>query len=295
MIDLGDSIIILFDLFWNKFIESLNKIVKDEGDIQVKKALKDKTKEVNQEMELINNVNIIKNFLNLVSNKNVDIKNNIYEKILSLFPKLSYIIDIDFEEEILQLISKVILNVKLLPESYFIHFKNYFNSLNKVISNDDSKNNNNDFRYNIQNYHLDFIFTCIQSFKSSIISKENTKEILIKSINSRLLKIRRCVPIKLIYNEHYVYCDMGLCLNLFFFKTFTNSEIINLTGIFYRRMEKIPNTDFGLNVKLIINIFLLLIQNDNFDIYDEIFKNNKTINLYDFLCKIISFLPLKDI
>ena len=295
MIDFGDSIIILFDLFWNKFIESLNKIVKDEGDIQVKKVLNDKTKEVNQEMELINNVNIIKKFLNLVSNKNVDIKNNIYEKILSLFPKLSYIIDIDFEEEILQLISKVIFNVKLLPESYYIHFKNYFNSLNKVISNDDSKNNNNDFRYNIQNYHLDFIFTCLQSFKSNIISKENTKEILINSINSRLLNIRRCVAIRLIYNEHYVYCDMGLCLNLFFFKNFTNSEIINLTEIFYGRMEKIPNTDFCLNVKLIINIFLLLIQNDNFDIYDEVFKNNKTINLYDFLCKIISFLPLKDL
>ena len=71
--------------------------------------------------------------------------------------------------------------------------------------------------------------------------------------------------------------------------------MISLAGLFYRRMEKIPNSDYDLNVKLIINIFLLLIQNYYFDLYDEIFKNNKIINLYDFLCKIISFLPVKDL
>ena len=295
MYDLGDSIIDLFDLFWNKFIESLNIILKNKNDTQDKKILKDKTKEVNEEKKLISNINIIKNFINMVNNKNANIKNNVHEKVLSLFPILSSIIDINFEEEIFQIISKVILNIKLLPDSYFVHFKNFFNSLNKIISNNDSKYNDNEYRYNIQIYHLDFIFVCLQSFRSNIISKENIKEMIINNLNSRLLKMRRYVPIKLIFYEHYVYCDMGLCLNLFFFKNFTNSEIINLAKIFYRRMEKIPNTDYDLNVKLIINIFLILIQSDNFDIYDEIFRNNKVINLYDFLCKVISFLPLKNL
>ena len=295
MFDLGDSIIILFDLFWNKFIASLDKIVKNENNSDEKTFLKDKTKEVNEEIELSNNINIIKNFINLIKNKEVEIKKNIYEKILGLFPKLSYLININFEDEILQLISKVISDVKLLPDSYFIYLKNLFNSLNKMILDEKDKNNDNDFRYKIQNYHLDFIFTCLQSFKNNIISNENIKEKLITNLNSRLLKVRRCVPIRLIMSEHYVYCDMGICINLFFFKNLTNSEMISLAGLFYRRMEKIPNSDYDLNVKLIINIFLLLIQNNNFDLYDEIFKNNKIINLYDFLCKIISFLPVKDL
>jgi len=98
--------------------------------------LKDKTKEVNKAMELRSQINIIKNFINIILSKGVDIKNNIYEKILSLFPKLSSYLDIDFEEEILQLTSKIISDVRLLPESYFIYFKIYFNSLNKSLNNE---------------------------------------------------------------------------------------------------------------------------------------------------------------
>ena len=69
----------------------------------------------------------------MVSNKDVEIKNKIYEKILGLFQKLHFFIEIDFEEEILQIISKVILDVKLLPDSYFIYLKNYLESLNNNI------------------------------------------------------------------------------------------------------------------------------------------------------------------
>ena len=298
MYDLGDSIIQLFDLFWIKFIEGLNKLENNEKDIidnsdnninnkSKNNILKDKTKEVNEAVELNTNINIIKNFINMMLIKNVEIKNNIYEKILSLFQKLSNFIEIDFEEEILQILSKVILDIKLLPDSYFTFLKTFLNSLNQITD--------NDFRFRIQSYHLDFIFTCLQAFKRNIIQKENIKELLINTLNSRLAKIRRCVPLKLIISEHYIYCDMGLCINLFFFHNLTKNKICELAGIFYRRMEKIPNTDYDLNVKLSLNIFLLLIKCENYEILDDIFLNNKIINLYNFFCKVISFYPVKDL
>ena len=296
MYDLGDSIIQLFDLFWIKFIEGLNKLENNEKDIidnsdnkinnkSKNNILKDKTKEVNEAVELNTNINIIKNFINMMLIKNVEIKNNIYEKILSLFQKLSNFIEIDFEEEILQILSKVILDIKLLPDSYFTFLKTFLNSLNQIID--------NDFRFRIQSYHLDFIFTCLQAFKRNIIQKENIKEILINTLNSRLAKIRRCVPLKLIISEHYVYCDMGLCINMFFFHNLTKNNICELAGIFYRRMEKIPNTDYDLNVKLSLNIFLLLIKCENYEIFDDIFLNNKIINLYNFFVKLFLFILLK--
>lgn len=299
MYDLGDSTIQLFSLFWEKFVISLNKISKEDKDTEdfSKKyginsminsgVLKDKTKEVNEAMELSSQINIIKNFINIILNKGIDIKNNIYEKILSLFPKLSSYLDIDFEEEILQLISKVIADVRLLPESYFTYFKNYFNSLNKSL--------NKEYEYRLEKYHLDFIFTCLQSFKRNLLENENIKEILINNMKTRLLTVRRCIPIQKIFSEHYVYCDMGLCIDIFFFDNFSSANICELIETFYQRMEKIPNTDFNLNTKLCIDIFLLLIKSDNYDIFDEVFLNNKKVNLYNFLCKVISFFPVKDL
>jgi len=297
--DLGDSTIQLFTLFWDKFVISLNKVSTEEKnaeDLNKKYSinnsisngvLKDKTKEVNEALELSSQINIIKNFIKIILNKDIEIKNNIYEKILSLFPKLSHYLNIDFEEEILQLISKVIEDVRLLPESYFTYFKNYFNSLNKTIS--------NEYEYRLEKYHLDFIFTCLQSFKRNLMENENIKEILINNMKTRLSTIRRCIPIKKIFSEHYVYCDMGLCIDIFFFDNFTKANICELIEIFYQRMEKIPNTDFNLNIKLCINIFLLLIKSDNYDIFDEVFVNNKKVNLFNFLCKVISFFPVKDL
>jgi len=219
MYDLGESIIQLFSLFWDKFVINLNKISKEDKDTEDFKkydinsmmssgVLKDKAKEVNEAMELSSQINIIKNFINIILNKGVDIKNNIYEKILSLFPKLSSYLDIDFEEEILQLISKVISDVRLLPELYFTYFKNYFNSLNKSL--------NNEYAYRLEKYHLDFIFTCLQSFKRYLLENEHIKEILINNMKIRLSTVRRYIPIKKIFSEHYIYCDMGLCIDIFF-------------------------------------------------------------------------------
>ena len=295
--DLGDSIIQLFDLFWNKFLVNLikleniqqNKNYKENMFSQnLKNVLKDRTKEVNQTVELSSEINIIKNFINMVINKNIDIKNNIYEKILSLLKKLPFYIDTDFEEEILQIISKVILDVKLLPDAYYADLKEFLKALNKVLI-------DNNFRYNIENYHLDFIFECLQSFRRTLLSKENIKENLIINLKNRLASVRKCIPIQKIISEHYIYCDMGLCIDIFFFSNFQNSEIILLSEIFYRRMEKIPNTDYDLNVKLCLNIFLLFIKTENYDIFDEIFLNKKVINLYHFLCKVIQFFPVKDL
>ena len=296
MYDLGDSIIDLFDLFWNQFIINLDKLEtaqknkysneNNSSNNLKNNILRDRTKEVNESVELISEINIIKNFINMVINKEIEIKNNIFEKILNLFKKLSFYIDIEFEEEIFQIISKVIIDVKLLPDSYYFYLKEFLNTLNKVLI-------DNNFRYNIENYHLDFIFTCLQSFRRNLLSKENTKENLINYLNSRLSSVRRCMPIKKIISEHYIYCDMGLCLDIFFFSNFQKSEIMKLSEIFYRRMEKIPNTDYDLNVKLCQDIFLLFIKTENYDIFDEIFLNQKIINLYHFLCKVIQFFPVK--
>ena len=297
MFNLGDSIIQLFDLFWEKFLICLSKLEINENSIDnfnkninnIKNGiLKDKTKEVNNGFELNLQINTIKNFINMVINKNSEIKNTIYEKILSLFPKLSLYIETDFEEEILQLISTVVSDIKLLPDSYFIYLQQYLNSLNKIIG-------NNDFRYKLENYHLNFIFTCLKCFKINLLSKENIIEVLINNLKGRLSEIPRCIPVKKILSEHYIYCDIGLCIELFFFSNIKRMNICELIGIFYRRMEKIPNADYDLNVKLCINIFILLIKNKGYDIFDELFLNNKNISLYNFLCKVISFFPVKDL
>ena len=293
MYDLGDTSIQLFDLSWDKFLNTLNISEKNKKDLDnfnknIKAGiLKDKTKEINIATELSTQINTIKNFINMIKNKNIEIKNNIYEKILTLFQNIHLYINSDFEEEILQLISMIIIDVKLLPDSYFTHLQNFLKVLNKE--------NNNDYIYAIEKYHLDFIFTCLQCFKRNIIINENIKEVLINNLGFRLSIVHRCIPLRKIYSEHYIYCDMGLCIDIFFFDNLTNSDICKLISIFYKRMEKIPNTDYDLNVKLCLNIFLLLIKSENYEIYDEIFLNNKHANLYNLLCKVISFFPFKSL
>jgi hypothetical protein len=290
MYDLGDTSIQLFDYFWNKFLVILNKSNEKEQNFEnfVKAGiLKDKTKEVNIAMELSTQINLINNFINMIKNKNVEIKNNIYEKIFSLFPNLYLYIITDFEEDILKLLSKVITDVKLLPDSYFAYFQKYLDILNKI--------NNNDYSYAMEKYHLEFIFTCLNSFKRSLIINQNIKEYLINNLGFRLSIVHRCIPLRKIYSEHYIYCDMGLCIDFFFFDNLTSTNKCDLIKIFFNRMEKMPNSDYDLNVKLCLNIFILLIKSENYDIFDEIFMNNKNANLYTLLCKVISFFPYKSL
>ena len=283
MFDLDDSTIQLFDLFWNKFCLILQKNINGENKINNNNniILKDKTKEVNEAVEISNQINIINKFIKNISNKNIEIKNNIYEKILNLFQYLKSYINTDFEEEILELILKIILDVKLLPNIYFQYFLNFLNCFNQ----------DNNYYYKMENYHVNFIFTCIQSFKIDLILNGNIKEILIKQLSYRLLQNRRSIPLKKIFEEHYIYCDLGLCINIHFFGDLNKENIIDLISIYFQRMEKIPNTDYELNIKLCINIFILLIKIDNYEIYDEIFLINKKVDLYTFINKVISFFP----
>ena len=215
----------------------------------------------------------------MISNKNIEIKNNIYEKILNLFPNLISYISTDFEEEILELISKIMLDIKLLPDDFFQYLLNYINVFNNTSN-------------RLEKYHIDFFFKCLQCFKIDLILKSNIKEILIKQLNIRLMANRRGIPLQKIFSEHYIYCDLGLCIELHFFGDLTKENIIELISLFYQRMEKIPNTDYELNIKLCLNIFVLLLKADNYDIFDEIFLVNKKVNLYIFLNKVISFFPV---
>ena len=278
--DLDDSTIQLFELFWNKFYEALhNNLNKDKSSEINFGILKDKTTEVNEASEISNQINIINNFVKMICNKNIEIKNNIYEKILKLFPNLISYIGTDFEEEILDLIAKIILDIKLLPDSYFQYLLNYINCFNNISN-------------RLEKYHIDFFFRCIQCFKIDLILKSNIKEILIKQLNIRLMANRRGIPLKKIFSEHYIYCDLGLCIELHFFGDLSKENIIELISLFYQRMEKIPNTDYELNIKLCLNIFILLLKVEDYDIFDEIFLVNKKVNLYIFLNKVISFFPV---
>ena len=284
MYDLDDSTIQLFDLFWNKFCIILGKNLGSENNVINSGILKDKTKEVNEAMEISNQINILNNFIKMISNKHIDIKNNIYEKILNLFQNLKSYINTDFEEEILELITKIVSDVKLLPDIYFQYFTNFINCFNQGMK--------NNYDYKLEKYHIDFIFTCLQCFKMNLILNANIKEILIKQLSYRLLENRRGIPLQKIITEHYIYCDLGLCINFYFFGELNKSNIIDLISLFYQRMEKIPNTDYDLNIKLCLNIFILLLKIDDYEIYDEIFLINKKVNLYTFINKVISFFPV---
>ena len=277
--DLDDSAVQLFELFWNKFYAILSNNLSGNKNSINSGVLKDRTKEVNEATEISKQINIIKNFTKMISNKNIEVKNNIYEKILSLFPDLKSYIHTDFEEEILELIIKIILDIKLLPDSFFQYFINYLDCFN-----------NNDIR--MEEYHIDFFFRCIQCFKINLVLNNNIKEMIIKLISIRLMNKKRSIPLTKIFAEHYIYCDLGLCFELHFFNDLTKENIIELISLFYQRMEKIPNNDFYLNVKLCLNIFILLLKVDDYDIFDEIFLVNKKVNLYMFLNKVISFFPV---
>lgn len=280
MYDLSDSALQLFELFWNKFLTLLKNINIENSNINNNNVLRDKTKEVNNAIELSTQINIITNFVNMIINKNCDIKNIIYEKILKIFPELTSFINSDFENEILELIIKVITDVKLLPNHYLEIFTNYLNFIS-------------DNKYKMESYHIEFIFSCLQCFKINILNN-NIKDLLINILDNKFKFIRKKTLVKYIFHEHYIYCDLGLCINIFFFNNL-NENIFRLLKIFYDRMERIPNTDYDLNVKLIINIILLLIKSENYDIFDEIFIHKKIINLNDFLIKFIQFFPIKDL
>ena len=283
MYDLDDSTIQLFDLFWNKFYLLLQKNLNTNKNSINFGVLKDKTKEFNEANEISNQINIINNLVKMISKKDANIKNNIYEKILNLFQNLKLYLDTDFEEEILNLLSKIISDIKLLPDNYFQYFINYINCFNQGMK--------DNYEYRIENYHIDFIFTCLQCFKINLVLNSNIKEILIKQLSFRLLTNRRGIPLKKIFAEHYIYCDLGLCINIHFFADLNKSNIIDLISLYYQRMEKIPNTDFDINVKLCINIFILLLIIDDYEIFDDIFLVNKKVNLFTFLNKVITFFP----
>ena len=270
--DLGEDVIQFFEYFWLNFEESLkNGIKKEKRGILIEKN-------VNDESELSNNLISIKILLeNVIKQQNL--KDLIFPKILSLICNLKEFLNWDFEEEILNIIIIVLKEKKLIENKYLNILFEYLNLFNEF--------NNENFFFKIEDYHINFIFTFLQSFKLIEKEKNEIKNLLFSIIKKRLENILNQNLNKTIC-EHIIYANFLLVFNLFFYDDFDEKDIKNIINVIYKRMNTQPNLNFDLNYKLCLCLFIIVLKDDFiFDVFNDLNKNDFLLN------SLLNFFPLK--
>ena len=260
--DLGEDFNEFFEYFWLNFENLLKKNVKKRG-ILIEKNL-------NEQNEISNNLISIKI---LLENKE-KIKEIIFPKILKLLNNLKEFLNYEFEEEILNIIINVLKEKKFI-ENY--NLKNLFEYLNLF-----NEFNNNNFIYKIEIYHINFIFTLL----NSINNKNNEIKNLIFFIINKRIETNLNQNLNKTIEEQKIYSNFLLVFILFFYDDFNEKEIKNIINLIYKRMKN--NFNFDLNYKLFLCLIIIILkENFLFDFFDDLNKNNFLLN------SLINFFPLK--
>ena len=262
------NVVDIFDFFWETFQTSI------QGVDNKRKALKEKK----DYSGILKNIDIINIFLSSISNKPTDIKEKIYLKVLNILFNLGQFLNLDFEENILKMLITIINDIKSLPESYMSSLISYMTSLNAGTD--------GVFDYKIESYHISFIFTMLSAFNREVLVSSKIKQILYDFLSCRLSTIPKKTSVSKIIVEHIVFIDFITVFSMFFYDSLSKEEITSLLNLLFTRMNKPPNTDLDLNVKLSIAIFILIIKLDNFETL-------RSFDISSFMNKLSNFFPLK--
>lgn len=272
LIELEQEAVAIFKYFWEEFNVSLTNSIN-----QGKKKIP--FQERNNQVILVKNINFLKRFTSIAKSNQKEIIQEIYAPILSLLTKLSDFLNWDFENDILELINGIIEDIKFVPFDYAITLKQYCESLNSGYD--------GAFDNKFEEYHIHFIFTFLKHMNIAQIEELKYKDILKEILVDHLLSIPRKTKVDSIYTEHYIYSDLGCVYIMMFWNYFNKKDIIELIYIFNKRMNTLPNMDLVLNLKLAMNIFLLINTADDYEVL-----NNFNYKL--FIIKITQFFPIND-
>ena len=264
----NDSIL-LFEMFWSFFNDKLTPYLRNE-DQSFSKNNFDRRQPLRAKpdcSEIINDCQLLKTFLISLKNKpalNIDIKRTIYQKIITtLMPFIGNFLNLDFEEDILELLIIVFNCVKQFNEIDVNYLKDY---LIKMNSGDDGI-----FNHKFEEYHVNFLFTLVQCFDKKLLVQKQIMFLLFDNIECRLSSFEKKSQVHKILAEHIIYSDFAFTYLIHFYPQITEeNEIINTLNVFLTRIKTNPNSNNELIQKLCICITLLLIKFNSLKVLNQV-------------------------
>ena len=257
--ELGEDVINLFEIFWDNLLESINESLTSEHNENnnrnnTNNLLNKEFLMKRKHTKAINNLNLVKSFLNGLKNQNASIKNHIYTKILNLLNLLEKFINYDLEKDIIDILLFLLNDLKLLPQTYIEHIIKYTNAF---ITNQ---------TYSFEDYHITFILTFISCLKPSLLQKTEILNTLTYFITTRLGTTPHRTPITKIISDYNLYTEFTMGMICLYYNSLNIEHLVKLIEILFKRIDTPPKVDFDLNHKLVLCIFILLFQVDSFDI-----------------------------
>ena len=275
MIDLEQDAIKLFDFFWDSFYNSIKYMLENKNEMRT--ILGEK---VNDSQDFPFKINLIETIINLIKNKNGNIKNTIYSKVILLINELDNLFNWDYEGNILDILNLILEDTKYLTENYISNINKYFIKFTNGID--------GHFTYKFEEYHIYFIFTYLKCFNEQIIINNNIQSNLFEMIYLRIQNIPRKTQLNKIIAEHIIYANLLNVSIMFFWNLFSTQDIKIILDMIIKRMETIPNANLDLNIRLSLSIFLLFLKIEKYDYIQN-------INLYNLIVKIINFFPINSL
>jgi hypothetical protein len=146
--EIEDSIVDVFNYFWFEIKIELGNIIQKNKQIS-REVLKEKN------FKLLENMHNLKSLVENLRDKSnmIESKSLIYNELLSLLNYLSAFLNYDYEEDILEILSIILDDLKLVPNIY----KNSMNTFLESLM--------NDYKLKIEKYHINFIFTYLKNLR----------------------------------------------------------------------------------------------------------------------------------
>ena len=275
MLDLEQDAIKLFDFFWDSFYNSMKYMLNHKNEMRT--ILGEK---VNDNQDFPFKINLIETIINLIKNKNGNIKNTIYSKVILLINELDNLFNWEYEGNILDILILIFEDTKYLSENYISNIIKYFLKFTNGID--------GNFTYKFEEYHIYFIFTYLQCFNEKILINNKIQLNLFEMIFFRIQNIPRKTQLNKIIAEHIIYANFLNVAIMFFWNLFCNDDIKLFLNMIINRMETHPNANLDLNVRLSIAIFLLFLKIEKYEYIQK-------INLNNLIVKIINFFPINNL
>ena len=263
---LNDDSMEFIDFYWKKFENCLENSIKNNLY---------ENKQLDNDLNISNNINIIKIILKNIKNINNNYNYFLFSKILNLTNFLENFLNLNFEQEILEIITIILNNNFTIDKIYLKNLSNYLNFFNI------EKEHN--FKYKFEYYHIIFIYYFINCFKNEYLIEFKIKEIILNLLSKRLLKNNKIIT-KENKIELKIYLNFGLFYLFYFYDFFNENDIQILMNLFYKTFN-LMNEKSNLKNKLNLNLFICLIKIENINLLDF-------LNINDFLNLIINYFQI---
>ena len=184
----------------------------------------------------------------------------------------------NFEQEILEIITIILNNNYTIDKIYLKNLSNYLSFFNIE--------NENNFKYKFEFYHIIFIYYFINCFKNEYLIEFKIKEIILNLLSKRFLKNNKIIT-KENQIELKIYLNFGLFYLFYFYDFFNENDVQILINLFYKTFNLIKEKS-DLKNQLYLNLFICLIKIENINLLDF-------ININDFLNLIINFIQIESL